>query len=192
MIPLWGQVCGDDSAVSADAASARAPPRGQRKRLAVNPIPIHPQPAAEREGDSLQHFQGFCLKNGSSQGHNLAVTALLCRVSCRRGCCKCSRAPERSAGRPCGTFLSLSLDLSLDLSLSLALASSLALSLSMSLSLSLSFSLDLDVSRSRSPPLSRLIFLSSKKDVRYTPFLLTLNPLPSEKGTISNIIIFSA
>jgi len=32
--------------------------------------------AAEREGNNLKGFKHFCLQNGSSQGHNLALTVL--------------------------------------------------------------------------------------------------------------------
>ena len=52
----------------------------------------HPA-AAEREGNNLNGFQLFCLENGSSQGHNLALTVLCVTGSINNGLAHSAEVP---------------------------------------------------------------------------------------------------
>jgi len=42
--------------------------------LSLSLTHTHAQPAVEREGNNLKHVRDFRLKNGSSQGQNMALT----------------------------------------------------------------------------------------------------------------------
>ena len=55
-------------------------------------------PAPERRGDNLKGFKGFHLKNGSSQGQDLALTVLYVPCSLDSGAARGEGALSRAEG----------------------------------------------------------------------------------------------